>query len=230
MQVVGVQQDTPQTQIVADGTLCGCFDDFETCCLTFWTCGIHPYATNRERAGVMACLPSVALVAPILLISVLVNSYAAVAYQIPYEECVVTAPSHMNSTALAHLAECQKANMFAWPSDPDCNPCFEKYSAFMRFSRLTEAVGVVLMFYSMILYGRNRSQLQVALGQPDAGCVNYILYAPCFAACCATCALCQEARAVKGRWVANGRQPLTSNVRVSLQPGVSTVAYAQAPM
>eukprot|EP01052_Picozoa_sp_SAG31_P037701 SAG31_NODE_4910_length_2872_cov_2.604039_2_plen_79_part_00 len=36
-------------------------------------------------------------------------------------------------------------------------------------------VGLVVAFYAMMLYGRNRSQLQVALGQPDAGCVNYIL-------------------------------------------------------
>ena len=56
-----------RANVVMDGTLCGCFDDMESCMLTWLTCFIPPFATNRERAGVMPCLPSAGIAGALVL-------------------------------------------------------------------------------------------------------------------------------------------------------------------
>ena len=56
-----------RVNIVMDGTLCGCFDDMESCMLTWLTCFVHPFSTNRQRAGVMPCLPSAGIAGALVL-------------------------------------------------------------------------------------------------------------------------------------------------------------------
>ena len=42
---------TPMGALNNDGTLCGCFDDMETCCITTW-CACITFGMIRERAGI----------------------------------------------------------------------------------------------------------------------------------------------------------------------------------
>ena len=78
----------------------------------------------------MACLPSIALIAPVLLVSLFMGVYGTFAHQIPYQECLQTALLH-NTTAAFHLRQCQKGELLTWQSDPDCNPCAKEYDASM---------------------------------------------------------------------------------------------------
>ena len=52
---------------------------------------------------------------------------------------------------------------------------------------------------------------------------------PCVAVFLGPCSQCQEARAVKHRWLANGQQPLAGGVQVPMQPAAAAGMYGQAP-
>jgi hypothetical protein len=70
--------------------------------------------------------------------------------------------------------------------------------------------------------GWNRSKLQTKLGMPNDGFLNFIPYLPIIVSFCGVCAQCQEGRAVKARWQANGMMPLGAP-QMPIQP--TTVAY-----
>ena len=111
--------------IVADGSLCGCFDDMESCLLTFFTCMIHPFSTNRERAGVMACLPSAAMMGAFVLINVILSGYSQVYLSYPYSVCTEQRVNPYLQTDPT-LNACVRNNIIGWQGD-DCNPCKAEY-------------------------------------------------------------------------------------------------------
>ena len=77
------------------------------------------------------------------------------------------------------------------------------------------------LFYATFcaVMGSNRTKLKQSLGQSNTEptCWNYAVYAPCVCCLFGWCATCQESRAVKSRWLANGQQPL-GGPQVPLQP------------
>ena len=239
----------PPKQIAADGSICHCFEDMETCCFTYWTCMIWPFAVNRERAGVMACLPSAAMVGVAMLVSLSMAWYQFDTYSMPYQTCLMHHEMHHEIRPLR--ASCNP-NFLVWQADPTCNPCNDQYSALQDFQTIQYAVSFVMTCYLCGIMGNNRSKLQKALGMEDAGVINYILCetsplylsaraapslnsrgapsdAPIVSSFFGPCAQCQEARAVKSRWLANGQQPLTSGVQVPMQPSAAPGVYSQAP-
>jgi len=216
------QQGPPPQQIVADGTVCHCFADTEVCCLSFWTCMVWPFATNRERAGVMACLPSAAIIGVAVAVNFFMGFLGA-QKTLPYQECIAQYQQTQGPIM------CAGDNPFGWQDDAACNPCFSDYEVVKSFQSTQYTIGFLISIYLCIICGNNRSKLQLALGMNDAGIINYLLYAPCLSMFFAPCAQCQEARAVKHRWLANGQQPLMNGVQMPAQPAAPGV-YAQAPV
>merc|ERR1712118_348904 len=133
---------------------------------------------------------------PFLVASIAMYFYSMFTYSIPYQQCVMhNAPA----------GSCVQDDPFGWQMNPQCNPCYEEYEAIQNFTHLSWVISLVQGSLLCVILGGNRQKLQLARGMPDAGPVNYILYAPCVAMCFAPCAQCQESRAVKQRWLANGQ-------------------------
>jgi len=66
--------------------------------------------------------------------------------------------------------------------------------------------GCFVMYCTLLLMINGRRKIQRALGmEPDSLATSALLYC----CCCASCATCQEARAVKKAWYANGCKNLT---------------------
>ena len=103
----------------------------EVCCLGLFTCWIHPFATSRERAGVMACLPSAAMLGAAVLVNVLMSVVNLVQFQIPYQTCLGGNSQYIKDP-------CFTQNLFGWQTDKNCNPCYPEYSAMVRAPRLDE--------------------------------------------------------------------------------------------
>jgi hypothetical protein len=120
------QQGPPPQQIVADGTVCHCFADTEVCCLSFWTCMVWPFATNRERAGVMACLPSAAIIGVAVAVNFFMGFLGA-QKTLPYQECIAQYQQTQGPIM------CAGDNPFGWQDDAACNPCFSDYEAVKSF-------------------------------------------------------------------------------------------------
>jgi hypothetical protein len=86
----------------------------------------------------------------------------------------------------------------------------------------------ITVLYLCGLFGWNRGQLQDKLGHPSSNLLNFMLYAPVVSSFCACCAMTQEARAVKARWIQNGMQDL-GPPQMPVQPmEAASVAYVQA--
>eukprot|EP01043_Picozoa_sp_COSAG02_P063918 COSAG02_NODE_9193_length_2294_cov_199.669704_1_plen_161_part_00 len=143
-------------------------EDMEVCCLTTFSCWMWSYGTSRERAGIMACLPSAMHILPFVVIAIALYIYAMVMYSIPYQECIAY---HPPSGICAHN------NPFGWQMDPQCNPCYDQYEAMQKFTNMNYIAGLAQACIMCVILGGNRQKLQVALGMPDAGPVNYILCA-----------------------------------------------------
>ena len=223
-QVHQVSTFTPQvaqvTSMKWDGGLCECFDDMEIC-LIGWLCSCVMYGQTKERAGTGA---SPDRAAPVFARSAMTELAA------PAGDCCCAA------TAMA-------IGTHTW--------FIVSYIA----GALTFGLGWIVstFIFAMIFgcwFGQGRSDIQARLGLVSAArsacadCAATVTVGRCCKQedegnnklcyglwCFLTCgivphlALCQEARAVKQRWLANGQQPLGPPI-VPMAP-VSAQGYAQ---
>ena len=98
---------------------------------------------------------------------------------------------------------------------------------FERAIMLNYVFSFITVVYIWGLFGWNRGQLQDKLGHPSSSLLNFVLYAPVVSSFCGCCAMTQEARAVKARWIQNGMQDL-GPPQMPIQPQAASVAYVQA--
>ena len=198
--------EVEDTTIALDASLCDCFADTETCLLGL-CCPCLVFGQTRARAGLQACLPA----AMTLLVPVLVCFIEPQLYQAYYLGAVLLDDTGLSKDYLACVEN--TANVPALGSLAQAVWC-------MPGSVLAVSLQLGFLLFSCQLLARNRTALQRALGLPETRILNLLLYLCVFFP--GLCALCQEARAVKARWQANGQQPLTSSIQRPLPPGPPT--------
>ena len=202
--------------IEADRTLFSCFDDLETCCCgLFFPCGV--YGQNRARVGLQGrwaatavlLLPLVLLAAVAVLITGSIRADWEVCRELFNEDVVL----RCNVSGVVSTENCDVC-----PVPTDCDAYVATDSCTVPFPSTIYVygcgLGVIMGAFAVTFLGSNRSLLQRTLGMRDEGFLNYLVYS-----ILPLCALCQEARAVKARWQANGQQPLTSSIQRPLSPG-----------
>ena len=192
----------------------------ESCMLTWLTCFIHPFANNRERAGVMACLPSAGIAAALVLCYLILEGIGygnSSEYRTCSDEKITRAMQFGTEEGRA-ITACATRDPFGWQYT-SCNPCKAELDEMEKLNPLMYTLSFLWAMAFCVVMGSNRTKLKQSLGQSNTEpeCWNYAVYAPCICTFFGWCATCQESRAVKSRWLANGQQPL-GGPQVPLQP------------
>lgn len=200
----GVGGETAATSdITNDVSLFACVDDFESCAMGC-CCPCILYAQNRERAGLQACLPAAMMV----VVPMLISFALPLGYSIHISSAIMAEVQAGDTSTFDALIECECGGSGGVTFSPDVATglpvpiCARTgklagqppgsselscivYSSFEAFFCL-RVIPAIFSIYICVLFGKNRSALQVALGKADGGPLNYAI-----SCCLIPCGQCQ---------------------------------------
>ena len=200
----GVGGETAATSdITNDTSLFACVDDLATCAMGC-CCPCILYAQNRERAGLQACLPAAMMVVVPLVISFALP----LGYSMHFTSAMMAEVQAGDTSTFDALSECEcggsggvtltldAATGLLVPictrtGKPAGQPPGSSELSCIAASSIEaffclRVIPVLFAIYICVLFGKNRSALQMALGHADGGPLNYAI-----SCCLVPCGQCQ---------------------------------------
>ena len=200
----GVGGETAATSDIAnDASLFACVDDLETCAMGC-CCPCILYAQNRERAGLQACLPAAMMV----VIPMVISNALPLGYSMHFSSAMMAEVQAGDTSTFDALNECECGGSGGVTLSPDAATGLP-VSICARTGKLAgqppgsselsciadssieaffclRVIPAIFLIYSCVLFGKNRSALQLALGHADGGPLNYAI-----SCCLIPCGQCQ---------------------------------------